>query len=738
MGMPPNMQTQQKTALDTFTRNLTDLAREGQLDPVIGRDDEIRRVMQVLSRRTKNNPVLIGEPGTGKTAIAEGLAQRIAVGDVPEILKNKDMLTIDLGSIMAGSAFRGEFEARLKAIIKEVIEQPDKYILFLDELHTIVGAGSQEGSLDASNLLKPYLSRGQLRMIGATTLKEYQKYIEKDTALERRFQPVMVNEPSVEDTIAILRGLKEKYELHQGVRITDSAIVAAAELSDRYISDRFLPDKAVDLVDEATSALRIDIESEPEELYHLKRRLLQLEIENEALSKEKDEDSIARLEELVTEIEEIRKKIDPIEKQWKAEREVISQIRELKSELDKARAEVDKLERTNDLAKVAQLKYQKIPALRDELESQSKFLSKIPTSSKLLKEEVTEEDIASVVSKWTGIPIKRMLATEANKLTNLEDELRERVIGQDEAITAIANAVRRSRAGINEEGRPIGSFIFLGPTGVGKTELAKALASSLFDDEDAIVRVDMSEYMERHSAAKLIGAPPGYIGYEEGGQLTEQIRRKPYAVVLFDEIEKASPDVFNVMLQILDDGRLTDAKGRNVNFKNTIIVMTSNIGTEALNAEAIGFRDGVSKQERTSFKETKATVLDELKRNFKPEFLNRIDRTIVFNPLTEKQLDDIAKLQMDKVKERLAKKKITLEVDDKVLSWVVKEGYDPMYGARPLRRVIQDQILDPLAAKIIDNTVLEGATVKVLKKGKGVDFEVVNVEPAPEEPEQSS
>jgi len=713
-------------ALDVFTRNLTDQAKEGGLDPVIGRDEEIRRVMQVLSRRTKNNPVLIGEPGVGKTAIVEGLAQRIVSGDVPDMLKRKEILAVDLGAIMAGSAFRGEFEARLKAVIREVTEDSDRYILFLDELHMLVGAGAQEGSMDAANLLKPFLARGQLRLVGATTIKEYQKYIERDAALERRFAPIMVHEPSVEDTIAILRGLKEKYELHQGIRIADAAIITAAELSDRYISDRFLPDKAVDLVDEATSGLRIDIESEPESLYHLKRKLLQLEIENEALSNESDADSKIRQLEIAGEITALREEIAPIETQWKAEREVISKIRELKTEIDRSRADVERLEREGDLAKVAQLKYQRLPALQAELDEQNKFLEKIPADSKMLKEEVTEEDIAAVVSKWTGIPVRRMLASEADKLLHLEDELHERVVGQDEAITAISNAIRRSRAGINEERRPIGSFIFLGPTGVGKTELAKALAATLFDDEDAMVRVDMSEYMERHSAAKLIGAPPGYVGYEEGGQLTEQIRRKPYAVVLFDEIEKASPDVFNILLQILDDGHLTDAKGRSVNFKNTIIIMTSNIGTSELNAQAIGFKDGVDTKEHQAFAETKKRVLDELKHAFRPEFLNRIDQTIVFAPLTKVQLRAIARLQITQVQQRLAKKKIDINITDKALDWLVEHGYDPTYGARPLRRLIQDSILDPLSTKLIARSDDELATVLVDRIKGAISVELQN------------
>ncbi|MDO8472055.1 MAG: AAA family ATPase [bacterium] len=715
---PPGVRTEQQTALGVFTRDLTEDAKQGNLDPVIGRDEEIRRIMQVLSRRTKNNPVLIGEPGVGKTAIVEGLAQRIVAGDVPDTLKNKHVITLDLGSIMAGSAFRGEFEARIKAVIKEVTAEPDKYIMFLDELHTLVGAGAQEGSLDAANLLKPFLARGQLRLVGATTLKEYQKYIERDSALERRFQPVNVSEPSVDDTIAILRGLKEKYELHQGVRIADSAILAAAELSDRYISDRFLPDKAVDLIDEATSALRIDIESEPENLYGLKRRLLQLEIEQEALSKEKDTESRNRSTEIASEIGVLREEIAPIETQWKAEREVISRIRELKGEIDRSKAHIERLEREGDLAKVAQLKYQKIPALTDELEEQNKFLRKIPNDSKMLKEEITDEDVASIVSKWTGIPVKRMLASEAEKLSHLEDELGERVIGQRAAIKAVANSIRRSRAGINEEKRPIGSFIFLGPTGVGKTELAKALAEQLFDDEDAVIRVDMSEYMERHSAAKLVGAPPGYVGYEEGGQLTEKVRRKPYSVILFDEIEKAAPDVFNVLLQVLDDGRLTDAKGRSVNFKNTIIIMTSNIGTEMLNAQAIGFHDGVDKEERVAYDDAKKKVLDELKHSFKPEFLNRVDHIIVFDPLTKAELREIAKLQINLVRERLVKKHIDFQVTDKVIDFIVKEGYDPMYGARPLKRVIQEKILDRLASQIIANELAEEAKVTVDVAGK--------------------
>lgn len=704
-NLSPLAMSRPPSALKAFTRNLTQFAREGRLDPVIGRDEEIRRVIQVLARRTKNNPVLIGEPGTGKTAIVEGLAQRIVAGDVPESLKNKELLTLDIGAIVAGSAFRGEFEARLKAIIKEVVDLPDQYILFVDEMHTLIGAGAHEGSIDAANLFKPALARGELRMVAATTLKEYQKYVERDAALERRFQPIQVKEPSVEDTIAMLRALREKYEIHHGVRINDAALVAAANLSNRYISDRFLPDKAVDLIDEATASLRLEIESEPQELDVLKRRLRQLVIEREAMRRDKEPETLELLAKVEDEIRELEEKIKPLDKQWKVERQVISTIKSLRNEIEKTKLEIDQLERSGDLAKVAQLKYQKLPDLEDRLKEQVKFLSRIPKSSKLLKEEVEEEDVARVVSRWTGVPVTRMLADEIQKLAYMEKELAKRVVGQKEAINTVANAVRRSRAGIAEEGRPIGSFIFLGPTGVGKTELAKALAEFLFNDENAIIRIDMSEMMERHSVAKLIGAPPGYIGFDEGGYLTEQVRRKPYSIILFDEIEKASPEVFNILLQILDDGRLTDAKGRTVNFKNSCIIMTANVGTEQLNRSAIGFRQSADHDK--NYQKVKERVLEELKQQFKPEFLNRIDSIIVFHPLTEKEIEQIADLQLEMVENRLKNKQISIEVSAKARKWLARRGYDPMFGARPLRRLIQNEILDPLALKIIEGSLAD-------------------------------
>lgn len=715
---PPQMMQKPSSALKIFTRNLSDLAREGKLDPVIGRDDEIRRVIQVLARRTKNNPVLIGEPGTGKTAIVEGLAQRIIALDVPDSLKDKEVLVLDMGAVVAGSAFRGEFEARLKAIIKEVIEAQDRFILFIDEMHTLIGAGAQEGSMDAANLLKPALARGQLRMIAATTLKEYQKYVERDAALERRFQPIQVREPSIENTIAMLRALREKYELHHGVKISDSALVAAVNLSSRYIADRFLPDKAVDLIDEATAALRLEIESEPTELDIMKRRRRALIIEKEAIRREKDQESRKRLKFIEAEARELNQKIEPLERQWKAERAVISTIRSLRKQIDGARLEIDKLTRDGDLAKVAQIKYQKFPDLESQLEEQNKYLAKIPQDSKMLKEEVTEEDVARVVANWTGIPIQRMLADEIEKLTYMEEEIKKRIVGQDEAITSIANAIRRSRAGIAEETRPIGSFIFLGPTGVGKTELAKAVAEFLFNDENAIIRVDMSELMERHALAKLIGSPPGYVGYDEGGQLTEKIRHKPYSVVLFDEIEKASPEIFNIMLQIFDDGRLTDAKGRTVSFKNTVVIMTSNIGTDQLNQSSIGFNSSVQTRSIASgqnkkYADVKAKVLAELKNHFKPEFLNRVDSIIVFHPLAAKDIEAIVELQLKIVQKRLMIQKIELVIADKAKSWLARRGYDPMFGARPLRRLIENEILDPLAMMIIQGRYKNGGTVQI-------------------------
>jgi len=711
-------------ALEKYSQNLTHLARQGKLDPVIGRDQEIRRVMQVLSRRTKNNPVLIGEPGTGKTAIAEGLAQRIVAGDVPETLKNKEVVSLDIGSLLAGSKYRGEFEDRLKAVLKEIENAAGNIILFIDELHAIVGAGAAEGSVDASNMLKPALAKGQLHAIGATTIKEYQKYIEKDAALERRFQPVFIGEPSTEDTISILRGIKEKYELHHGVRITDGALIAAVNLSQRYISDRFLPDKAIDLVDEATSAIRMEIDSLPEELDQLKRKQTQLEIEREALKREKDKAAKERLNILNKELADLNEKVNSIEAHWKNEKSLITQSREIKEKIDGFKIEAERFEREGSLEKVAEIQYGKIPELQKKLKSIEKKLDLAQKDKQILKEEVTEEDIANVVSRWTGIPVNKMLETESQKLAHLEDELQKRVIGQNQAVIAVSKAVRRARSGIAEEGKPIGSFIFLGPTGVGKTELAKTLAVSMFDSEDAMVRLDMSEYMEQHSVAKLIGSPPGYIGYDEGGQLTEAIRRRPYSVILLDEIEKAHPDVFNMLLQILDDGRLTDAKGRVVNFKNAIIIMTSNIGSQEIQEiKESGLEAYLPLAEKNQrIIDIKEKVLSMVKSYFKPEFLNRIDEIVMFNSLSQDNLKGIVKIQLSQLKERLAKKGIKIEFTKSLEEYLAKEGYDPSYGARPLKRVIQNQILDELAMKIIEGKTKQGEKVKVDIKGGKVVF----------------
>jgi ATP-dependent Clp protease ATP-binding subunit ClpB len=686
-------------SLARYTRDLTEQARRGKLDPVIGRDEEIRRVMQVLSRRTKNNPVLIGEPGVGKTAIVEGLAERIISGDVPEGLKNKRVVSLDLGAMLAGAKYRGEFEDRLKAVLKEIEESSGQIILFIDELHTLIGAGAAEGAMDASNMLKPALARGELRAIGATTLNEYRKHIEKDPALERRFQPVFVGEPTVEDTIAILRGLKERYEVHHGVRIKDSAIVAAATLSHRYITDRFLPDKAIDLIDEAAASLRIQIDSLPTEIDELERRARQLEIERQALKKESDPNSKERLALIERELAEIREKADTLKATWKQEKELIARTRTLKEKLEQLKIEEQAEERKGNLQRVAEIRYGLIRQTEEEL---NKLTAQMETkgAARMLKEEVDEEDVAKIVSKWTGIPVSKMLEGEVKKLITMEDRLRQRVVGQDEALERVANAIRRSRAGLSDPKRPIGSFIFLGPTGVGKTELARALAEFLFDDEHAMIRIDMSEYMEKHAVSRLIGAPPGYVGYEEGGQLTEQVRRRPYAVILFDEIEKAHPDVFNVLLQIMDDGRLTDGKGRTVDFRNTVIIMTSNLGSSFLQAEGL--------HSEKEFEEASKQVMLALHAHFKPEFLNRVDDIIIFRPLGKEQLVKIIELRLEDVRRQLAERKISLELTDAAKELLFAEGYDPNFGARPLKRAIQKLIQDPLALKILDGEVLQG------------------------------
>src|SRR5215213_3501761 len=703
----------QYQSLQRYTRDLTDAARQGKLDPVIGRDEEIRRVVQVLSRRTKNNPVLIGEPGVGKTAIVEGLAQRIVNGDVPESLKNKRLLSLDLGALIAGAKFRGEFEERLKAVLKELTEDPNQFVVFIDELHTIVGAGKAEGSMDAGQMLKPMLARGELRVVGATTLDEYRQHVEKDPALERRFQPVYVGEPSVENTIAILRGLKERYEAHHGVRITDDAIIAAATLSHRYIGDRFLPDKAIDLLDEAASRLRIEIDSMPQEIDEVERRVMQLEIERTALQKEKDPASVERRETIERELAELRERSGAMKAQWQQEKETLGAVGKINQQIDQARVEAEQASRTGDLGKAAEISYGRIPQLEREMKEAESKLASHDSRPQFLKEEVGAEDIAEVVARWTGIPVTRMMEGERERLTKLDQELARRVIGQDEAVQAVANAVRRSRAGLQDPNRPIGSFIFLGPTGVGKTETARALAEFLFDDEHAMVRIDMSEYMEKHAVARLIGAPPGYVGYEEGGQLTEAVRRRPYSVVLFDEIEKAHRDVFNILLQVLDDGRLTDGHGRTVNFKNTVIVMTSNLGSDRIQSLT---------SEGASDWEIEAAVKELLKGQFRPEFLNRVDETIVFHPLGKEQLTLIVDVQLENLRKRLAARGLAIHLTDAAKRLLADEGYDPTLGARPLKRVIQQRLENPLANRILGGEFVEGDTIRVDVDAARQDF----------------